>query len=181
MEPIKIKILVLGNSGVGKSSIINVFLKKPIMDESGNIINRSISEKSIVVDNYPIFDFVGEQRYRVLSKPYFINCILLCFSVCDESSFINLDYLVKTIIDRSSPSDSNSGIPFILVGNKIDLSKDQQIITKQMAEEWCKNQFKYNNTHIQYIETSTFKNIGIDDSFISAALISFNALMNLNK
>lgn len=121
-----IKVMVVGNAGVGKSCIVKRFLRKPL-DPEYQPTKQDTYSKFIEVDGQSyqveIFDtagFVSVEAYR----DGLYKCsdgFVLTFSITDEDSFTNLDFLRKRIcINRPDAA-------LILVGNKKDLQDCREI------------------------------------------------------
>ncbi|KAK5581900.1 hypothetical protein RB653_003480 [Dictyostelium firmibasis] len=175
---IVLKIISVGNSGVGKSSIGDVFNSR----EFGSVcmtIGIDFFTKCIVVENnhtkLQVWDSAGQERFGTIYSTYYIgaNCCLLCFSVDDEQSFSDLDKWKREIEQKTTD------LPIILVGNKIDILQEKHLITKDMAEEWCKKQ----NTKFQipYFETSAKNSTNINQVFYEAGTLGLHHKMKSNK
>ena len=141
-EPEPVKVVLLGESGVGKTSIISQFTLKKFNPRcatsvSAQFISKILDfpefEKSIKFD---IWDTVGQEKYRSLTKIFYRDAkvIILVYDVTKEFSFNSLkDFWYKEIIENVD------GKPlFAIVANKIDLYEDQQVNNnegKAFAEE----------------------------------------------
>ena len=133
------KIIVLGDSTVGKTAIISRYeygsYKVPLF----NTIGMDSKIKMVQMDDGEIIklkiqDTPGAERYRSITPNYIKGAhgILLIYDVTKEKSFDILDWFIRNIIDRSS-----SKIPIILAGNKKD-DEDYRIIKKEQGEKFAK-------------------------------------------
>ena len=135
----EIKIVFLGESGVGKTSIIKRYIYDKFNEEYFPSISMNYVEKQIVIDKKTIklyiWDTIGQEKYRALSK-LFLNdteIVILVYSIDDSNSFKELEYwknLAKEQIDQN--------VFLGVVGNKSDLYLYQQISEldgKKYAEE----------------------------------------------
>ena len=135
----EIKMVFLGESGVGKTSIIERYIYDKFSEEYFPSISMNYVEKNIVIDKKTIklyiWDTIGQEKYRALSKLFLNNTeiVILVYSIDDSNSFKELDYwrnLAKGQIDQN--------IFLGVVGNKSDLYLNQQISEldgKKYAEE----------------------------------------------
>jgi small GTP-binding protein len=138
-EPEEIKVVLIGDSGVGKTSIISQFINRKFDPYCQISLN---SEFSIKVIEYPeyhkslkfnIWDTVGQEKYRSLAKIFYKNAevIILVYDLTCERTFSSIkDYWYNEIV-----KNANNNPILVLVGNKADLRKDD--IT--YYNESCKN------------------------------------------
>jgi small GTP-binding protein len=138
-EPEEIKVVLIGDSGVGKTSIISQFINHKFDPYCQISLN---SEFSIKVIEYPeyhkslkfnIWDTVGQEKYRSLAKIFYKNAevIILVYDLTCERTFSSIkDYWYNEIV-----KNANNNPILVLVGNKADLRKDD--IT--YYNESCKN------------------------------------------
>eukprot|EP00347_Sterkiella_histriomuscorum_P020897 403336041 len=154
-----VKILLLGDTGVGKSSLMFRFsegeFKQGLVGTAGvdyKMKNIEFIGKSVKIQ---IWDTAGQERYRTLTKAYYKGAagIILVFDVTDPVSFKNLEYWLKKIHKHA---DEN--VEIVLIGNKIDLVNDVQIqqdIANQIAQQ----------KNIQYFEASAKDSYNVDMAF----------------
>ena len=162
----KYKIIVIGDSNVGKTSIIDSYAndfnnnKIPKITIGTQFTETYISKHKIYLQ---IWDCAGQEKFRALTKLYYRHstaCILI-FDLSNIDTLISLEqYWIKTVLDNTDTPPL-----FLLVGNKSDLhSTIPHIDIMQLAN-------KYNMT---YIETSVINQSNIDTLFntISEQIIS---------
>ena len=141
-EPQPVKVVLLGESGVGKTSIINQFIAKKFNPRCATsvsaqfvskIINFPELERSIKFD---IWDTVGQEKYRSLAKIFYKDAkvIIFVYDITKEFSFKSLkDYWYK------ETSNNADGHPLLaIVANKVDLYENQVVEHKDgkaFAEE----------------------------------------------
>lgn len=91
-----LKVVLLGDGGVGKSSLMNVYVMGKFAAESFHTIGVEFLIKELVVDGekvaLQIWDTAGQERYRSLRTPFYrgSDCCILTFAVDDLNSFNNL-------------------------------------------------------------------------------------------
>ena len=156
-----LKITMVGNSSVGKTSIINRYFENKFdLNSTEPTINAFFHCKNIKIDPFTeaqmqIWDTAGQEKYRSLTKNYLLNAngILIVFDLSDEKSFNDLDSWIEeinNIIDEKK-------VVIILVGNKSDLP--DQKIDNDKALTYAK---KYN---MKYLSVSAKEGINIDYLF----------------
>ena len=119
--PVRCKTIIVGNSGVGKTSIISRYLKKFNPNEKSTI-GASFTNKNEVIDGKPIifeiWDTAGQERFRSINSIFYQDayiCILV-YDITKAESFKDLkEYWYKSVLEQSSDN-----IIFHIVGNKID-------------------------------------------------------------
>lgn len=157
----KFKIVIIGDSHVGKSSLLMKYVDKFFEDVFITTIGVDFRIKKININNelftFQIWDTSGQEKFRSLTKLYYRNCsgVLLVFDLSDKKSFINIEFWLKDI--QKYCEDPN--VSKLLIGNKIDLKTQSQVSSEEI-NKFC---LKYNLT---YIETSVKENKNIENCFI---------------
>jgi len=159
---IKCKVVLLGKSGVGKTSIISRYIsntfKESLMTTPGaNFITKKVefpeSKKTI---KFEIWDTAGQERYRSLAKVFYNNasaCILV-YDITKKDSFDDVrDYWIPEL-----KNNAPKNIILVLAGNKSDL-----YLNEQVNEEEGKALAKKHNAI--YLRTSAKLNSSIDEVF----------------
>ena len=135
-----IKVILLGEAGVGKTNLIRVAMGKPFEKEENSTISSTFFENEVVLNNkkysYCLWDTAGQEIYRSLNKIFIkeSKIIIIVFAINDENSFNQIDFWV----DYSKKILGNDGYIFALVANKSDLFLKQEVSDekiKQKAEE----------------------------------------------
>ena len=154
------KIIILGESDVGKTSIINRFTKNEFNANNASTIGINYSNKEMIINNknkitLKILDTAGQERYIALAKAYYrnVDVVLFVFSMNDIESFNKITEWMKAFKDNNNIEDN---IPKYLVGNKNDLEINvkQSLIDEFMEEN-----------KIPFISTSAKENICINKLF----------------
>ncbi|CAM6127153.1 unnamed protein product [Calypogeia fissa] len=116
------KVVLIGDSGVGKSNILSRFTRNEFSLESKSTIGVEFATRSINVDNKlikaQIWDTAGQERYRAITSAYYRGAMgaLLVYDITRHITFENIERWLKELKDHT---DAN--IVVMLVGNKSDL------------------------------------------------------------
>lgn len=132
--PFQYKTVSLGDTGVGKTTIINKLLgidkpQTPTVGASFSTFKRSLDSKIIQLN---IWDTAGQERFRCLAPMYYRECsiVFIVFAINDKKSFEQVSFWLNQL-------KQNHQRPFIyLIGNKIDLH-DERVISKEDAEKYA--------------------------------------------
>ena len=158
------KIITLGDSRVGKSSLIVQFIENKFAFNYMSTIGFDLKRKIIKLKNEEeikivIHDTAGQERFRSLTANYIkkANGILLVYDVTDKQTFENIGQWMDSIEEESGDK-----LPIILVGNKIDL-KEERVISREEGEKKAK---QYG---LKFYETSAKEGNDVDNCFIELA------------
>ena len=161
-EIISFKILLLGDSTVGKSSFILRFCEDKFDEDSLTTIGLDQKNKFVKFGDKKIelriWDTAGEERFRSIAKNLFKGAdgIVLMYDLSNYDSFKD----IKGWINNIKESVDISKIALIVVGNKCDLSDDEKKVDVDL-----KKNFEENNK-MKIIEASAKNNINVNESFI---------------
>ena len=124
---ISFKIITIGNSGVGKTSIFARFLYDIFEQNLLSTIGINYTSKNINLNNgkkiqLKLFDTAGQERFQSLSKSYFRNAdaVLFVYAANDIKSFENIKDWIKIFMENNNRKD----IPLYLIENKNDLNRE---------------------------------------------------------
>ena len=132
---IKIKLILLGTSGVGKTSIISKYIYDKINEDHIPSISVNTEEKTLIIDNKKIilniWDTISQEKYRSLSKLFYqdTQILILVYDITNEESFKELNYWRKTFLENCG-NDVIVG----LAGNKEDLYLEKKVDEKEGKE-----------------------------------------------
>ena len=156
-----IQLLVIGDSSVGKTSLITRYTNGTFKEEYLATVGLDYYSKVEAINNQTIniklWDTAGQERYKALTQNYFRNAegVLLTFDVTNTDSFNNLKDWIGSI--KTNMEGKNIFLPLIIVGNKIDM-EDAREITKEDAEKFV------SDNNYKYFETSAKTGEGVDDA-----------------
>ena len=118
----KYNLILLGDQGVGKSSILNNFLNSHNINQVETTIGVDFGSKILQIDKNKIklhiWDTAGHERFRSITTSYLnkAECILLIFDLSNSKSFKNISYWIEAV-----KKVNQNDIPMFLIGNKNDL------------------------------------------------------------
>ena len=152
---INYKFILIGNSGVGKTSffrklstgdfydknISTIGIEKKTFNLDINIDNNGKSEKK-QFEIY-LFDTAGQEKFRAITFNYFkgTDGILLIYDIADKSTFESIENWISSIREAIGNNSNESKYATILIGNKLDLIEEQlkeRAVTEEEASEICK-------------------------------------------
>ena len=155
------KILILGNTSVGKTSFLIRFCDAKFVEDSLTTIGVDWKKKFIKRNNknikLNIMDTAGQERFRAIAKNMFKNAhgIILMYDVTNEQSFFE----IKDWINSIKENVDIEKIGIVIVGNKIDLKENIKINNEM------KTNFE-NKYSIKIYEASAKDNINVNETFI---------------
>lgn len=175
------KVVLVGETGVGKTSIISQFIDQVFEEELQTSTGGSFSSKEIFFDNgkslkLEIWDTAGQERYRSLTKIFYKNssCAILVYDITKKPTFDELKNYWIGQIKESAPKD----IMLAIVGNKEDLL-DKEQVDENEARDFAKE----NNA--LFFSTSAKNSNAINQLFIDIGKKytgwNSNAKIELNK
>lgn len=153
------KIVLIGDSGVGKSNLLSRFTRNEFNLESKSTIGVEFATKSIMVESKKIraqiWDTAGEERYRAITSAYYRGAVgaLLVYDISKHSTFENVERWLKELRDHA-----NMQIVIMLVGNKSDLRHLRTVSTEEAMA------FAEAND-LAFIETSALDSTGVETAF----------------
>ena len=153
------KIILVGDTSVGKTNIINKYIKNEFHEDFCATIGVEFSHKQFIIDNHKIkaqiWDTAGQERYKSITKAYYKGAkgAFIVYDITRKDTFDNIDKWRNELI-----SSCNQEINIMLIGNKCDL-EDQRMITKEQGEEKAKS-FGFS-----FLETSAFSGENLEKGF----------------
>ena len=165
------KVLLLGNSDVGKSSLLLRFVDAlwnesfvPTIGVDFKVKTIEIGEKKVKLQ---IWDTAGQERFRNVVATYFrgSNGILLIYDITNRESFKNLESWLIEIEKNASEN-----VLKILIGNKNDLESDR-VISSEEGQNFA------NRNGMQFIETSAKLDTNVSEAFhtLGKLMLEFNS------
>ena len=157
------KLILIGDSGVGKSCILQRYMNQSFNESYKCTIGVDFLMKSIVINGQTVklqlWDTAGQEKYKSMVASYYrgANVALIVFDLTSHKSFDNLPIWIENFY-KNGPEQKN----IILIGNKNDLVNQRQV-TQEEAEAFSET------NNMMYFETSAKEGDNIDYVFTYAA------------
>ncbi|KAN0015611.1 hypothetical protein ACTFIU_008350 [Dictyostelium citrinum] len=155
------KFIFVGDSGVGKSSILLRFAEDTFIETYISTIGVDFKIKTVYIEGRAIklqvWDTAGQERFRVHNNSQYRGChgVMVVYDVTDQRSFENVPKWIQEI-ERYA----NENVIKMVIGNKSDLAS-QKVVDPFLAQELA------DSLEISFFETSAKQAINIEDAFIS--------------
>jgi len=167
-KKILIKVIILGDSGVGKTSLMNQYVNAKFSSQYKATIGADFLQKEIEVDGkvvtMQIWDTAGQERFQSLGVAFYrgADACVLVYDMTAAKTFDSLESWMKEFLVQASPRNEDT-FPFVVLGNKSDL-KDRRQVPEAKAKQWCKN-----NDDMAWFETSAKDATNVQDAFLAIA------------
>ncbi len=155
------KVLLIGDSGVGKSCLLLRFADDTYTESHISTIGVDFKIKTVELDNkvikLQIWDTAGQERFRTITSSYYRGAhgIVVVYDVSNQDTFVNVKQWLHEI-DRYA----GDNVKILLVGNKNDLDSKREI-TYEQGKEYA------TSIGVEFIETSAKKSCNVDKAFFT--------------
>lgn len=159
-----IKILMLGESGVGKSSILTRFVDDKFSTNFLTTLGVEYKHKTIMINDKKVmtqvWDTAGQEKFRTITPVYYrkVDGVVMVYDITDRNSFESINYWMKNLKDNA---DSN--IKVILIGNKFDLA-DKRAVSKEEGDNLAESY------GLKFMEASAKSRHNVNDLFASLSV-----------
>jgi Ras-related protein Rab-1A len=159
------KILIIGDSGVGKSCLLLKFTDRYFNDSYISTIGVDFKIQTIQLDNkiikLQIWDTAGQDRFKTITTSYYRGShgIVIVYDITDKESFLNVRNWLAEVHKYASDN-----VKILLVGNKCDLEKDRQVSIQEGQE-------LANKLNIPFIEASAKDSTNVQQLFVKLTTI----------
>ena len=159
------KLILIGSSGVGKTSILQRYIQKIFNDDYTCTIGVDFFMKSMKIDDklikLQLWDTAGTEKFKSITTGYYrgANAAFIVFDLTSRKSFESVSEWIENYYKYSNPDYERH---VILIGNKSDL-KNERIITEDEIDDFVKL------NKIKYFETSAKNGENIDECFLFIA------------
>ena len=184
-EDYKLKLVVVGDSGVGKTNLIKRFANNTFNSNSKATVGVEFLSKSFKINNrifkIEIWDTAGQERYKSITAAYYKGAkgALVVYDITSKISFENIDKWMMEIKEKSSKD-----LKLMIIGNKSDLKDARQVSNEEALR-------KAQDTGIALMETSALDSTNVKEAFhdllkemyieISAKIAAVEESLNDNK
>lgn len=163
------KVLLLGDSFVGKSCLLQRYVKKEFTQEFRATIGCDFLMKQVETPSgenvtLQIWDTAGQERFQSLGHAFYRGSdgLVLVFDITNADSFAHLDSWLVSFRDNAGVEDED--FPTILVGNKADLAQERRV-TESEVTQWLSR-----HSSVKYYECSAKEGTGVDAAFLDLCL-----------
>lgn len=162
MSSFKLKVLLTGAAAVGKTSLVQRFIKNRFaanykLTVGVDILTKDVEFRQNEVATLSIWDIGGQQRFEFIRSTFYKGAAgaLLVFDLTREQTYTETRKWLTEIRQFAGEN-----IPFVLIGNKVDLIEDVgMVIDRKEAEAFAKKEGSI------YIETSAKTGVYVDEAF----------------
>ena len=160
-EDIVYKVLLLGDSTVGKTCFLLRYCDKTFQDAHLSTIGLDYRVKTMTLKNkknikLQIWDTAGQDRFRAITKNYYkgANGIILIYDVTNLQTYENVKNWITQIREETNPN-----VVIYLAGNKIDIPAEERVVKTEEGKEIA-DEYK-----LQFKETSAKDGINVNEVF----------------
>jgi len=167
-KAVLLKVLLLGESNVGKTSIFQRYVRNDYEEGYKATIGADFFSKEIILEDreviFQMWDTAGQERYRSLGQTFFrgSDACILVYDICDKKSFDALSEWVQRFLQgvgmEKDQEAKDSGLIFVVMGNKYDMTENRQV-DANTAQGFC------NRHGFQFFETSAKTGFQVSDAF----------------
>jgi len=157
------KLLLIGDSGVGKTCVLFRFSEDAFNATFISTIGIDFKIRTIELDGkkikLQIWDTAGQERFRTITTAYYRGAmgIMLVYDITNEKSFENIKNWIRNIEEHAS-----ADVEKMILGNKCDMN-DRRQVSKERGEELA---IEYG---IKFMETSAKASINVEEAFFTLA------------
>lgn len=167
-----LKICIIGNSGVGKTSLIIRYIKNKFTNQYRITVGADLFSKEVTYNSkqyiLQIWDTAGQEKFQSIGSAFYrgSDACVLVFDLTTKKSFEDLENWKREFIRQGGVKNEDS-FPFIVLGNKCDM-EDLREVDKNDAEQFCEG-----NGKMGFFETSAKDDVGIQNAF--EEIVKFSA------
>jgi len=162
-KKVLLKVIILGDSGVGKTSLMNQYVNQKFSKQYKATIGADFLTKEITIDDkavtLQIWDTAGQERFQSLGTAFYrgADCCVLVYDITDKKSFDSLQGWSDEFLVQAAPQ-SPTDFPFVVIGNKLDKASDRQVATAK-AKGWSEGK------KFPLFEASAKDGTSVEDAF----------------
>ncbi|CCW62719.1 unnamed protein product [Phytomonas sp. EM1] len=166
------KLIIVGDSGTGKSSLLHRFIKNSFPEDQTQTIGVEFGSKIVDLGDrrvkLQIWDTAGQERYKSVTRSYYrgtIGCLIV-YDVTNRASYENVPNWLKDVRRLSA-----SNVTILLIGNKTDLIKN-----KTCAVQYNEAALYAQQNRLLFFETSAITGDFVVEAFLNVAKNALHSL-----
>ena len=167
-EDLKLKLILLGDSGVGKTNLISRYISNSFDENTRATIGVEFFCKNFRVNKkrtikVEIWDTAGQERYKAITSVYYKGAkgAFIVYDITSRKTFENIDKWIGEIKERTTDD-----VKLIIIGNKTDLNNEREVKSEEAL-------IKYQDMDIPLIETSALEDTNVNEAFINLIKIVY--------
>jgi Ras-related protein Rab-7A len=182
-KKVLLKIILLGESGVGKTSLMDQYVNRKFSSQYKATIGADFLTKEVMIDEklvtLQIWDTAGQERFQSLGVAFYrgADACILVYDITSDKSFDKLSNWRNEFLSQAHPSDPEN-FSFVVIGNKVDKESDRRV-SKANASQWCKT--LSSKRAIPNYEASAKNNTMVERAFLEAAQMAVQNREQENK
>uniref|UniRef100_A0A8C5QGC2 Ras-related protein Rab-25 n=1 Tax=Leptobrachium leishanense TaxID=445787 RepID=A0A8C5QGC2_9ANUR len=159
-DTLRHEVVLIGDSGVGKTNLLSRFTRNEFNHDSRTTIGVEFSTRTLTMDGHlvkaQIWDTAGLERYRAITSAYYRGAVgaLLVYDITKHQSYDSVDRWLKELYDHADAS-----IVVMLVGNKCDLSESSREVPPEEAKMYA------DENGLLFLETSALDSTNVEVAF----------------
>ncbi|CAO1616030.1 unnamed protein product [Parajaminaea phylloscopi] len=164
-KQLQFKLVLLGESAVGKSSLVLRFVKDQFDDYRESTIGAAFLTQTVKLDEqttvkFEIWDTAGQERYKSLAPMYYrnANCAVVVYDITQAQSLEKAKSWIRELQRQADPN-----IIIALAGNKADLASTRRAVPKEDAERYAEEE------KLLFLETSAKDSFNVSELFTMIA------------
>ena len=171
----EIKVIIIGDSGVGKTNLINTSIGIDFLENNSATVTSSFISKQFKIGdkkyNLNIWDTAGQEKYRSITKLFFkgSEIVILVYDITNSKTFDSLDFWYSTCQEILG-----NEVVYGVIGNKIDLFVEEQVL-----EEDAQKFAETINAKFKIVSAKTNPTEFVE--FLKQLVIDYKSLNNIER
>jgi len=166
-KKVLVKIIIIGESGVGKTALLHHYVTGNFLQEHKSTIGADFHTSELNIESktitLQIWDTAGQERFQSLGNAFYrgADACILVYDITDQKSFEQIEDWKQKFVNQANIENERE-YPFLLLGNKSDMSQNRAV-SQQQGEQYA------SNNGMTFYETSAMKGTNIDTAIQAIA------------